>query len=582
MDVNSGMSLEVQDNGEEYDIKVDLEEAEEELDDSEGVAYGCDKFSKLKGNHYIAARFLDVRVVYKFVGSPRIEVFPPSAPIASELPSTGCLHLIGRAHPGLILDDTELEACVQQVSKSSDLRLPVAVYWMNRMGPDPVDHRKLGVHPLGLFTLFIHNSDYDELFDSDYDSSILDDLVIVNDAVRAVRATNAQLTRRKTSDQTQASDWSTITYLNIAKLTKSTGVPRPISQKTVMYGHSASEGRLRVAQVAEIFRWTRENRPRTMWHRAEVKNLIFGSVETNTSMIRAETTMKRLATQLSQEIPSKSEANFGVITTSTKPLPNFHPGTNCAWLTSELKYCMRLRISQISPKLEDLENELYFNPFSRSVPLAFELRLDEVVEKAWLKRELAKAGFDYEKHNDIPPHLRNAGQEVVKFCHYFINANSRQFDWDRFHNEVQARPNDIVIERPSYLHIPRTRTPLQPLSQEIANALSETTLHLLQLPNFITHAFSHLQENAKLGYADHEQGRNYSAFTYRLLLLLPQSGLNQFNLSGAIIIIKLISDAFGEEEWYGLNGARYCNLAAEVEAVGFRVSRDFVAVPGPM
>ncbi|CCO34620.1 hypothetical protein BN14_08724 [Rhizoctonia solani AG-1 IB] len=279
------------------------------------------------------------------------------------------LKLIGQAACGFHLTDEQLGECVKDVCYDGS-NLDVSVDWIGRgiiFLPNN-DYEELGTHPLGFFKLFINKTDSALLFHNDYDDLVLKNPRTVRAAVRKVRATRAQLqnkvdsvTGRVPYDLTKAHEWSTITNLTIEKLNKVVGKKRPASQQAVMYGHSATE-------VADIFDWDgidpKTGLPRPMpggmKHRAEwlhrsafsfgglglkelrigssqqVKNLIFGSVEANTTMIRPETTMKRLSLKINENLGSKYEAVLGMITTSLEPVVNNErrsilPGTNSAY-----------------------------------------------------------------------------------------------------------------------------------------------------------------------------------------------------------------------------------------------------------
>ncbi|CUA77989.1 hypothetical protein RSOLAG22IIIB_06912 [Rhizoctonia solani] len=192
----------------------------------EAVLHRCDVFQKSAHNNYITARFLNT-------DSPEV------------------VQLIGQAKHDFILDDIELAMCAEEACKN--LNLVAQIEWRDRYtNLELKNYKKLGDHPLGFFTLYIHEADYKVLFDDDYPTNVLENLRTVRQAVREVRATQRQLNNRgdkvtgtPSPDFTRALDWSTITYLNLDKLTNISNFPRSkaVSQKTVMYGHSATEVR---------------------------------------------------------------------------------------------------------------------------------------------------------------------------------------------------------------------------------------------------------------------------------------------------------------------------------------------------
>ncbi|CUA73143.1 hypothetical protein RSOLAG22IIIB_10581 [Rhizoctonia solani] len=346
----------------------------------------CDEFEKGSHNSYIMSRFLHI---------------PGKT-----------MYLIGQAHPNFCVTDKELREHASTVYGNAGEVPLAAIEWTDRRGPFSSDYLEvLGYHPLGFFTLYTHKNDIHYLFKRDYDSAVLGNRYMVINAMDKVRPTPNQLKRRADRatgiippDQTQASNWSTITIMTKDKLENIKGIPRGTSQKTVMYGHSASE-------VAKVFGWDREERPAGMKHRAEwlhrsafsfgglgvrklmtrpdssqqVKNLIFGSVEANTTMIRPENTMKRLAAKLGGLPWVKLNTELAQVATSVKPVAvnSLKRGGNCVWLAWELRYRMHLRTSLLSSKEGDIENELPIDPFSRRIPLRAEVKLDEMVEELW-------------------------------------------------------------------------------------------------------------------------------------------------------------------------------------------------------
>ncbi|CAE6446059.1 unnamed protein product [Rhizoctonia solani] len=371
----------------------------------EEVARDCEPFKKPAHDNYIVSRFLN--------------------------PSSCEILIAGLVHEDFALSDQALVKCVSDAC--TGLKHKIYFEWLNRKDgtsglPGHISWVELGTHPLGFFSLFVPEAVHDRLYFTDYDNSILHDETTVRKAIKAIRATQRQLNNRRDpatnvlpSDHTQELDWSTVTTLNLNKLSKIVGTKRPFSQKTVMYGHSASE-------VAKIFNWDEpvkhlvngrnqgipqpRPKPRGMKHRAEwlhrsafsfgglgvkrlsaensqqVKNLIFGSVEANTSMIRAENTMKRLAIKTSEvlNLAPESEVILGRVRTSAELVQsNSQTGDRCIWLASKLKYGMEFDASLLSQNLGVIQRTVKFDPFSRKVPLRFEVQLDEMVENAWVR-----------------------------------------------------------------------------------------------------------------------------------------------------------------------------------------------------
>ncbi|CAE6452492.1 unnamed protein product [Rhizoctonia solani] len=417
-------------------------ELNEKFDNWRDVANACQKFVKSAHGDYILSRFLDVNI------GRNIELF---ATVNEDLGVTREM----------------LQQCLSHTSLSTELRT-INVKYKSKQEKKGLgnDYMRLGKHPLGLYSLFIRICDWNELFPKNYDS--LTDEDTVRKAIQHVSATSIQLKNRlqdasaanpritSVTDQTQVSPWSTITALSVQKLNKAGGAKRSISQKTVMYGHSASEVKrfyyasfdsilanypyfpLRY-KVATIFGWSHPDykQPYRMRHRAEwlhrsafsfgglgfgtkarlensqqAKNLIFGSVEANTCMIRPESSMKRLVRLISSHLKGrKTGQSVGEITTMLQPVnlskrkkalilpikgdpkerpygffdPDPRSGLGCIWLATELIYIMELKLSVI-PGLENFNNlsrAVFFNPFGRAIPLKFEAKLDVLMEEAW-------------------------------------------------------------------------------------------------------------------------------------------------------------------------------------------------------
>ncbi|CUA71893.1 hypothetical protein RSOLAG22IIIB_09894 [Rhizoctonia solani] len=218
---------------------------------------------------------------------------------------------------------------------------------------------------------------------------------------------------------TNAHPWATITYLSRGKLNGAVAQKRAISQKTAMNGHSATT-------VAGIFGWTNRDPPHNAKYHAEwlhrsafsfgglgvgvrldssqtAKNMIFGSVEANTIMIRPEDTIKHLVKHIGGNY--NDDAIIGMVTTIAKPLKCNQTGSEydedpdptlqCIWLVKELEYTIHVQLSKLAPdrlrgQINDIIYTTSFNPCSRKTPLLLEARLDEEIEKVWFERKFPK------------------------------------------------------------------------------------------------------------------------------------------------------------------------------------------------
>ncbi|QRW13456.1 ABC transporter G family member 18 [Ceratobasidium sp. AG-Ba] len=246
---------------------------------------------------------------------------------------------------------------------------------------------------------------------------------------KAIREIETKYSQDRRYADTNAPPWSTITHLHPNKLRKAIKAKRQIDQKAAMNGHSATE-------IANIFEWNlcSDELPSGRTHRAEwlhrsafsygglgyadsklvssqtAKNLIFGSVESNTFMIRPENTIKHLVSRLGAQRALESDDEYEKRLKSMTSLGTVFTIVNryldqgeSVWLVGSMTYTFELKLSRLSPSLANPPTyPVEIDPFSRATPLLLEASLDELVEDVWIDGVLDTMNRDWHASPAMP------------------------------------------------------------------------------------------------------------------------------------------------------------------------------------
>ncbi|KAI1757941.1 hypothetical protein F4782DRAFT_544350 [Xylaria castorea] len=248
-------------------------------------------------------------------------------------------------------------------------------------------HTRLGSHPQHFFTIWI-KKEHERLLEAnhftfndfrEFPRSIIQDSIDKYD---------------KKKVPTEGRPASTITCITQRRIESAGNFPRCKTQAAVMGGVSATEvakklwPNIKYTRVAE---WLHRSaysygglgidkvRPDSS---QTVENLVFGTFEANTSMIRYEEYLKRMARRLEQygkKFNPKIEQEFLAIKlqTTPDPLEVAWDGKCPSWLVPNLDYRWEIPVGIKGARVAQTHR---FSPFSRSYPMRFEVEMDKCFE----------------------------------------------------------------------------------------------------------------------------------------------------------------------------------------------------------
>ncbi|KAI0553267.1 hypothetical protein F4679DRAFT_600209 [Xylaria curta] len=244
------------------------------------------------------------------------------------------------------------------------------------------EHVRLGSHPQHFFTIWIKREH--ELLKGNY---------FTLDGVRDHPGVTLQGSIDKYEKKTIPSKHTppTITRITQRRIESTGNFPRCKTQAAVMGGVSATEvarkmwpdiNRTRIAEWLHRSAYsyggigTVKTHPDTS---QTVENLVFGTFEANTSMIRYEEYLKRMARRLekySESLDTKTEKEYFAITLETTPKP-LKGWDSPSWLVAGLDYKWEIPIGSKGIRATQ---EHHFSTFSRSYPMRFEVEMDQCFE----------------------------------------------------------------------------------------------------------------------------------------------------------------------------------------------------------
>ncbi|KAF5021543.1 hypothetical protein F66182_6425 [Fusarium sp. NRRL 66182] len=257
--------------------------------------------------------------------------------------------------------------------------------------PSPKDHKLLSHHPQLLYTVYVSEDDYKSIIEAM-------GFEVTQDPFKKPERPHpiSEEIARKINNEMEldpSSAQSTRTSITSNRTTIATNQPRCKTQAAVMNGHSAGSIAKQLCNFegARTAEWL--HRSAYSFGGIDVKgpngkdvhggpdssqepgNLVFGTYECNTNMIRYESFLKRLACDLHVEV---------VLRTSVQCIYK----QDIPWLASTLFYTWEFKLKEDGDDV--CVQRQAFDLFSQMYPSLYEVEMDEEFDKRWMKSPLGE------------------------------------------------------------------------------------------------------------------------------------------------------------------------------------------------
>ncbi|CUA67909.1 hypothetical protein RSOLAG22IIIB_07595 [Rhizoctonia solani] len=201
-----------------------------------------------------------------------------------------------------------------------------------------------------------------------------------------------------------------------------------------------------------------------------------------------------------------------------------------------------------------------------------------------------KPAFD--QYGSLPGHLQNPAKQAMKFCGYFLDVETQHFDWVKFKDAIDMRPDvDMAIEQYDHNTIVQHEETTEIMVSKIADLMMKVAsividkvasivIDKVALAEIILNAFTSLAQKEDAGFAWYEKEGSNTAFTYRLLFAVVNPNVPD-DFYTLVCTIKLVADFQDKQSWFGLAKSTRKNFSAELNTMRLVVTKDFVAGPRP-